>query len=96
MLLNAGTEGTKEELTKEIHEAFPSAEILFWSNDRFTAEFENYQLYFSAEDFLGSTFFSEENKNIDKLIHLDIENWMVLERAPKSTWDSPWRSEELV
>ncbi len=90
VLLNAGTEGTKEELTKEIHEAFPTALILFWSNDRFTAEVENYQLYFSAEDFLGSTFFTDKNQSIDKLIHLDIENWMVLERAPKSSWDSPW------
>ena len=90
VLLNAGTEGTKEELTKEIHEAFPSAQILFWSKDRFMPDVENYQLYFSAEDFLGSTFFSDKNKNINKLIHLDIENWMVLEKVNKSSWDSPW------
>lgn len=90
VLLNAGTEGTKEELTKEIHDAFPVAQIQFWSNDKFVSEVENYQLYFSAEDFLGSTFFSDKNKNIDKLIHLDIENWMVLEKDHKSSWDSPW------
>ncbi|MBC7457574.1 MAG: hypothetical protein H7235_04805 [Bdellovibrionaceae bacterium] len=90
VLLNAGTEGTKEELTKEIHDAFPNAQILFWSNDKFVSEIENYQLYFSAEDFLGSTFFSDKNKNVDKLIHLDIENWMVLEKDHKSSWDSPW------
>lgn len=90
VLLNAGTEGTKEELTKEIHEAFPTAQIKFWSNDKFVSEVENYQLYFSAEDFLGSTFFSDKNKTIDKLIHLDIENWMVLEKDHKSSWDSPW------
>ncbi len=90
VLLNAGTEGTKEELTKEIHDAFSSAQILFWSKDQFVTEVENYQLYFSAEDFLGSTFFTDKNKNIDKLIHLDIENWMVLEKSHKSSWDSPW------
>ena len=90
VLLNAGTEGTKEELVKEIHDAFPTSLILFWSNDHFTAEVENYQLYFSAEDFLGSNFFTEKNKNVDKIIHLDIENWMVLEKENKLSWDSPW------
>jgi hypothetical protein len=90
VLLNAGTEGTKEELVKEIHDAFPTAQILFWSHDKFAPDVENYQLYFSAEDFLGATFFSDQSKNIDKLIHLDIENWMVLEKDHKSSWDSPW------
>ncbi|MBC7753550.1 MAG: hypothetical protein H7Z71_04880 [Moraxellaceae bacterium] len=90
VLLNAGTEGTKEELTKEIQDAFPAAEILFWSQDRFLTEIENYQLYFSADDFLGSTIFADKNSSVDKVIHLDIENWMVLEKSHQSCWDSPW------
>ena len=90
VLLNAGTEGTKDELTKEIRDAFPSAQILFWSQDQFSTDVENYQLYFSADDFLGSTFFSNANSTVDKVIHLDIENWMVLEKSHQSCWDSPW------
>ena len=90
VLLNAGTEGTKDEITKEIRDAFPTAQILFWSQDRFIAEVENYQLYFSADDFLGSTLFSDKNSSIEKVIHLDIENWMVLEKTHQPCWDSPW------
>lgn len=89
-LLNAGTEGTKEELLKEIQDAFLNAEIFFWSNNLFSKEVENYQLYFSAEDFLGSIYFSDKKKNLSKIVHLDIENWMVLEQEQITSWDSPW------
>lgn len=87
VLLNAGTEGTKEELVKEIQETFPEGKIYFWSHDQFQPEIENFELYFSANDFLGALYFSGQ---IEKIIYLDVENWMVLKKETLSVWDSPW------
>ncbi len=87
ILLNAGTEGTKEELFKEIHDPFPDAHIHFWINKAFTTEIENCELYFSSEDFLGHCHFKNDVK---KIIYLDTENWMVLQKNIQSYWDSPW------
>lgn len=91
VLLNAGTEGTKEELSKEIHDAFSESQVFYWINDRFTTELENFELYFSADDFLGHIHFNNKiHSKIEKIIHLDIENWMVLQKRKESFWDSPW------
>lgn len=87
VLLNAGTEGTKEELVKEVHDAFPEAQLYFWNKNAFKTEIENYELYFSADDFLGKNYFSD---NVEKIIYLDIENWMVLKKTMEPVWDSPW------
>ena len=86
-LLNAGTEGTKEEICKEIQEIFKGCTTYFWIDNEFKTEFENYQLYFSSDDFLGSVFLKNA---IEKVVLLDIENWMVLENKLEPTWDSPW------
>jgi N-methylhydantoinase A len=91
VLLSAGTQGTKEELTKEIQEAFADSKVYFWINENFTTEPKNHDLYFSADDFLGHRYFnSSKNAAIDKIVHLDIENWMVLQKNKEMHWDSPW------
>lgn len=89
-LLNAGTEGTKEELIKEIKEAFPLATPQFWINDSFTAEFENGDLFFSFNDFISQAAFDKKKNLVDKILFLDIENWFVLENKKQKYWKSPW------
>lgn len=87
VLLNAGSQGTKDEITDEIKENFPDCHIFFWVKDNYTEQPENYDLYFSADDFLASTQFDQF---ISKNIHLDIENWVILENSMEDLWDSPW------
>lgn len=87
VLLNAGTQGTKDEIVDEIKEHFPESQVFFWVKDSYTENPENYDLYFSADDFLASNQFQ---KTITKNIHLDIENWIILENSMEDIWDSPW------
>lgn len=87
VLLNAGTEGTKEELLTDIKTVIEPTEILFWIKDQFTSQFENLDLYFSFSDFLGNEL---KKSAFDKIVHLDIETWFVLDKEIKPVWDSPW------
>ncbi len=87
-LLNAGSEGTKEEIISEFKERFPEAQVHFWIKDSFqNTPFENYDLYFSSQDFLSHCLKKSGKKN---LVHMDVENWMILTEKTKSVWDSPW------
>lgn len=86
-LLNAGTEGTKEELLTDIKTVLEPQDILFWKKNGFSSQFENLDLYFSFSDFLGHEL---KNSAFDKMVHLDIETWFVLEKEIKPIWDSPW------
>ncbi len=94
VLLNAGIQGTKDELFKEINEFFPTSQLQFWVKDQFTSTFENCDLYFSATDFLGYSFFEKNNSKVEnqshQIVHLDIENWIALKNEQKSHWKSPW------
>ncbi len=103
-LLNAGSEGTKEEIISELKENFkygdPENEtktnVHFWIKDQFKPthtdttdahSFENFDLYFSSQDFLANLLQLSKKKN---LIHFDLENWMILSSDQKKIWDSPW------
>jgi len=86
-LINAGAEGTKEEIVTEIKELAPNAEILFWVNSEFKKTFENIDLFFSADSFLNHTLLLNK-KNI--LIHTDLERWIILKNKYCDVWNSPW------
>ncbi len=98
-LLNAGSEGTKEEIISELKENFKYGDgenetctkVHFWIKDQFqfndSNSFENFDLYFSSQDFL-SYLLKQSKKN--NLIHFDLENWMILNSEQKNIWDSPW------
>jgi hypothetical protein len=90
VLLNAGTEGTKEEILKEFQDAFPDSSIYFWVNDSFCQKFENCDLFFSFSDFIGAQRLNAQANVSQKILHLDIENWMVLENKKQKIWNSPW------
>jgi len=90
-LLNAGSEGTKEEIISELKENFKETLIHFWIKDQFEStdsnSFENFDLYFSSQDFLSHLLNLSKKQN---LIHFDLENWMILRSEKKTIWDSPW------
>ena len=93
-LINAGSEGTKEEIVSEItacmtstDEAATATKIHFWVKDQFQTNFENIDLYFSADQFLHNLFI--KNKK-DLLIHTDLERWIVMRDKTVPVWKSPW------
>lgn len=91
-LINAGSEGTKEEIVSELKECLTTEdgtepEIYFWVNDHFQQDFENIDLYFSADQFLHN-FFSKNKKDV--LIHTDLERWIVMKNKTSQVWKSPW------
>lgn len=86
-LINAGSEGTKEEIVSEIQECLGEPEIYFWVKNKFQKNFENIDLYFSADQFLHHLF--KSNKK-DLLIHTDLERWIVMKNKTSPVWNSPW------
>lgn len=86
-LINAGSEGTKEEIVSEVKECLGEPEIQFWVKDKFQKNFENIDLYFSADQFLHNLF--KKNKK-DLLIHTDLERWIVMKNKISPVWKSPW------
>lgn len=93
-LINAGSEGTKEEIISEItacmttsDETAVTPKIHFWVKNKFQTEFENIDLYFSADQFLHNLFI--KNKK-DLLIHTDLERWIVMRNKIVPVWKSPW------
>ncbi|AZZ35978.1 hypothetical protein CIK05_03945 [Bdellovibrio sp. qaytius] len=90
-LINAGSEGTKEEIVSEITACLSrddkAPEIHFWVKNKFQKAFENIDLYFSADQFLHTLFF---NNKKDLLIHTDLERWIVMKNKTVPVWKSPW------
>lgn len=91
-LINAGSEGTKEEIVGEVKDCFAASQttppdVHFWVKDKFQTSFENIDLYFSADQFLHNLF--KKNKK-DLLIHTDLERWIVMKNKTVPTWNSPW------
>ena len=93
-LINAGSEGTKEEIVSEIttcitggDEDVAAPDIHFWVKDQFQTTFENIDLYFSADQFLHNLFY---NNKKDLLIHTDLERWIVMKNKTVPVWTSPW------
>lgn len=88
-LLNAGSEGTKEEIVSEIQEMFgEDASIQFWIKDRFQKDFENVDLYWSSSFFLKN--YLLKNKKTDEAFYFDLEKWAHVSEKTSPVWISPW------
>lgn len=89
-LLNAGTEGTKEEIFLDIKEIFgENTEILFWCEDRFKTTFQNYELFGSSSSFVA---YLSSAQDKDLTAYFDHECFRLICSKPQKTWNSPWGS----
>ncbi len=87
-LLNAGTEGTKEEVVSEIKEIFgEKSEIFFWIENNFKLEFENHQLFGSSNSFLASL---AQSENAEAFAYFDHECFRLIQTVAQNNWKSPW------
>lgn len=87
-LLNAGSQGTKEEINESVTEAFgPTAEIHYFCHNGFQKNFENIELFHSAHNFFAH---SLKHKKITASAYFDIECFMSLTQNLLTTWQSPW------
>ncbi|MBC7420185.1 MAG: hypothetical protein H7328_05605 [Bdellovibrio sp.] len=87
-LLNAGSEGTKEEILSEIKEALgETIEISFWVDGKFKTEIENCEIFSSASDFLASCV---QDQKANYGAYLDHETFRMISTDKKSSWQSPW------
>lgn len=87
-LLNAGSEGTKEEILSDIKESLgEDTDIQFWVNDKFTSTFESLDLYFSSHCFLKNYL---EQKKRTQAFYFDMENWNLITTEVSEKWLSPW------
>ncbi len=87
-LLNAGSEGSKEEIISELKEAFgENSQINFFCKDDFQTEFENCDLFSSATNFLAHyvKFSGYENA-----AYFDLETIKFIDLNKKNQWQSPW------
>ena len=87
-LLNAGSEGTKEEILSEIKEALgETLDVYFWIQDHFSKTFESLDLYFSSHCFLQNYL---QQKNLKQGFYFDFENWNLMTTQTIEKWHSPW------
>lgn len=87
-LLNAGSEGTKEEVNESLKEAFgPATEINYFCHNGFQKTFENCELFHSAHNFFAH---SLKHKKISASAFFDIECFLGLTQDMSNTWNSPW------
>lgn len=90
VLLNAGTEGTKEEIYSEIKETFgDSTEISFWCDNQFKKQFENHELFGSSNSFLAQWAKFEKSETV---AYFDHEGFRLIQTQENSHWQSPWGS----
>ncbi|OFZ33385.1 MAG: hypothetical protein A3D17_13850 [Bdellovibrionales bacterium RIFCSPHIGHO2_02_FULL_40_15] len=87
-LLNAGSEGTKEEILSDIKDAFgPETKIHFWIGDQFSETFENIDLYFSSQCFIKNYL---KRSKLEQAYYFDLENWNSIALEDENQWQSPW------
>ena len=87
-LLNAGSEGTKDEFLADIQETIgKDIKTYFWIDKGFSNSFDNIDLYFSSQTFLKNYLIKE---NLTQLFYFDVENWNQIKLAEEQTWQSPW------
>lgn len=87
-LLNAGTEGTKEEILSEIKEIFgEQTEISFWCENQFKQKFENHELFGSSNAFLAQW---ARASQADSVAYFDHEGFRLIQTEERPTWNSPW------
>lgn len=89
-LLNAGSEGTKEEITKDLQECFgETTEVFYYCRTGFEKKFENAELFNSANNFFANYL---EKKGLKSGAYFDIESFKYLKQTPSAYWQSPWGS----
>jgi hypothetical protein len=87
-LLNAGTEGTKEEVVSDIKEIFgEETPIQFWCDQGFRSKFENHELFNSCNSFLASLAQDEKSSAI---AYFDHECFRLIQNQAQRKWQSPW------
>ena len=87
-LLNAGSEGTKEEIVTDLKEAFGEAtEVGFYCSNGFQKQFENCELFTSANNFLAHYV---KSKNYTQGAFFDIETLKFICTETAREWQSPW------
>ncbi len=87
-LLNAGSEGTKDEFLADIRDTVGlDVKTYFWVNDSFSTTFENIDLYFSSQTFLKNYLIKEK---IKQAFYFDVENWNQVSITDEEKWQSPW------
>jgi hypothetical protein len=87
-LLNAGSEGTREEVSKDITDAFGAeTEILYFCHNGFKSKFENAELFNSSNNF-----FAHRLKKAGQQYgaYFDVEGFRYLKNKSASSWESPW------
>lgn len=87
-LLNAGSEGTKEEIVSDLKEAFgENAKINFFCKDGFQSNYENCELFTSTTNFLAHYI---QSSKYSHGTYFDIECLKFIDSSKKNTWQSPW------
>ncbi len=87
-LLNAGSEGTKEEITQVFIENFgEKTEVQYFTFDGFKKDFENCELFHGADNFLA---LSLKSQKISEAAYLDIEQLSHISQVSNNIWNSPW------
>ncbi len=75
-LLNAGSEGTKEEILTDLRElGSENTNISFWIKNNFQSEFENVDLYKSADDFIA---YQAQIQKFSEVAYFDHETFRVI------------------
>ncbi len=87
-LLNAGSEGTKEEIVTDLKETFgENTQVGFYCNNGFQKQFENCELFTSANNFLAHYI---KSRNFTQGAFFDIETLKFISTETVSEWQSPW------
>jgi hypothetical protein len=87
-LLNAGSEGTKEEIVSDLKEAFgENSKVSFYAKNGFKIQFENCELFNSTNNFLGH--FIKSN-NLGQGAYFDVESLKFIQQHKGQSWLSPW------
>jgi hypothetical protein len=87
-LLNAGSEGTREEVSKDLSEAFGAkTEIFYFCHNGFKSKFENAELFNSSNNFFAHWL---KKNNLNHGAYFDVETFKFLKNQPAANWESPW------
>jgi hypothetical protein len=88
ILLNAGSEGTKEEIVSELKEAFgEKSTVRFYSKKGFQTELENCELFNSTNNFLAQFI---KNHKLSHGAYFDVESLKFIQQNRVQFWQSPW------
>ncbi len=87
-LLNAGSEGPREEVSKDLMDAFGAkTEIFYFCHNGFKSKFENAELFHSSNNFFAH--WLKKNK-LNYGAYFDVETFKFLRNRSVPLWESPW------